>query len=224
MTSLRVFYAAGPGDVAGTFRRWKQYTHDEREAAETYSGMFFDVCRRHGFKAYVISSNSVRDHVCDENITVVHVGIPWHGSKNAVLYHLGQVIYAVVLTCRAIRFRSDVAVVMGGTHWFLLSPLRWYGVAVVPSLHCAFWPSGFHPHGKFKRFLQWMDGVFWKYVADATIAISPECERQVRLIAEKTRGPIHQRERRSIEPSFPDCQHRQNLECRSDSYMWAELN
>ncbi len=74
----------------------------------------------------------------------------------------------------------------------MLSGMRSLGIRVVPSLHCTFWPAGFRPTGFAKRFIRRLDGLFWRYCADATVAISPECERQVRAITNHVRGPIYQ--------------------------------
>jgi glycosyltransferase involved in cell wall biosynthesis len=40
--------------------------------------------------------------------------------------------------------------------------------------------------------IQALDGWFWRRVAWATLAVSPECERQVREVAGRPRGPINQ--------------------------------
>jgi glycosyltransferase involved in cell wall biosynthesis len=40
--------------------------------------------------------------------------------------------------------------------------------------------------------IQKLNGWFWRTIVDATIAVSPECERQVRTIAGSLRGPVFQ--------------------------------
>ena len=43
MPPLRLLYAAGPGDVAATYRHWKDRVEDPSEIVPTYSGQFFDL-------------------------------------------------------------------------------------------------------------------------------------------------------------------------------------
>ena len=40
---LRIVYAAGPGDVVGTYRHWKEGRDDPSQVAITYSGQFYDL-------------------------------------------------------------------------------------------------------------------------------------------------------------------------------------
>src|SRR3954469_9280014 len=86
---LRIFYAAGPGDVIGTYRHWSAGRDDPSQVAVTYSAQFLDVCRALGAAGYVMSSHPQRGGIQDGPFRVEHRPIPFTKGP-AALYHLGQ--------------------------------------------------------------------------------------------------------------------------------------
>ncbi len=76
-----IFYAAGPGDVVGTFRFWKQGVDDPNETSVFYSSMFFEVCRKLGLKAYIVSSNSNVETLKDGQFMIEHRPRPQWASS-----------------------------------------------------------------------------------------------------------------------------------------------
>lgn len=190
---MRILYLAGPGDVAGTYRRWQHAEADERECAGTYSGMFFDTCKKLDADALVIASNETPADVSGDRIRVLHSTIRWGKSRHAILYHIGQVLYGLRIWWWAMRFRATVAVVASGTHWFMLTVLHLCGVRVIPTLHGTLWPNGHRPtNKKVPNLISKLNGWFWKFAADATLCISPECERQIREICPSPKGKVEQ--------------------------------
>ena len=53
---LRILYAAGPGDVIGTYNHWINRQDDPSQVSVTYSGQFYEVCCALDAEGYVISS------------------------------------------------------------------------------------------------------------------------------------------------------------------------
>src|SRR5436309_10396673 len=102
--SLRILYAAGPGDVIGTFQHWKEGHDDPSQVNMTLSGMFYDLCRANSDKAYVVASHPKPGRVEDGDFIIVHRPTPFL-SRSGLLYHLGQVITALRLVASAIWFR-----------------------------------------------------------------------------------------------------------------------
>jgi glycosyltransferase involved in cell wall biosynthesis len=182
---LRIFYAAGPGNVIGTYRHWKQRRDDPSQLAVTYSGQFYEVVNELGAKAYVIASCPVRDRVRDNQFQIEHWPIPFEDHAGP-LYHLGQFIYGMRLLIAALLFRSDIAVVCGGTHWFILSLMSMCGIRVVPSLHCMLWRTGTRP-GQFgyawvRHLLRKWDGWFFRNHTVAILSVSAELTSQIRSL------------------------------------------
>src|SRR5688500_10566993 len=119
---LRIFYAAGPGDVVGTYGHWKNATDDPSQVAITYSGQFYDLCRDIGAEAYIVSSCDRPDALTEGPFRILHRRLRFNES-NALLYHLEQLWSGLRMTASAVWYRADVALVMGGASWYSLSLL-----------------------------------------------------------------------------------------------------
>ncbi len=187
MTRLRVLYALGPGDVVGSYQHWRAGQDVLSQTSRTFSGQFFEFCERGGHSAWAISYSTPAAKLVDGSIIVENRPKP--AGRHGLGYHLAQLRYALSIIASAIRWRADAVIVDSGTtHWALLAPLKPLGVKVVGSLHNVSWPKGYRPSKPFKRFLLATDAWFWRYVADAVIAVSPEGEKQVRELAPSFKG------------------------------------
>lgn len=152
--TLRVLYAAGPGDVIETYHHWVAERDDPSQVSITYSSQFYDVCRAMDAQGYVISSSGEKKFLRDEQFTLEHRPIPFRFSSG-LLYHFGQLWYGLGLIVSAIRSRINAVVVADGTtHWFVLSLLSGMGVRVIPSLHCVLWRKYAPPTQAEKWFLK----------------------------------------------------------------------
>src|SRR5688572_28049052 len=151
---LRIFYAAGGGDVMGTYRCWSRGEDDPSEVALTYSRQFLDVSRDLNAAALVVGAHARRQRACSDNgaFTLVHTPIPFRRS-GGLLYHVGQLWYGFRLTLASLRFRANVAVISAGGPWIQYSLLSICGVAVVPDLHSVLWPK-YRPSGRVGRIIR----------------------------------------------------------------------
>jgi glycogen synthase len=175
---LRILYAAGPGNVAGTYDHWKAGRDDPSQVAVTYSGHFYDVVRELRAEAVVISSNVERRTVRDGNIRIENRPFPsW--ARGGVLFHVARAWWAIRLMLKAVTSGVDVAVVSSCDHWWLLRPMRWMGVAVIPSLHCVI-----RAKGRTDR-LSWLERRNLHFLADsnAVMAVSDEIADQLRTLS-----------------------------------------
>ncbi|MDZ4151850.1 glycosyltransferase family 4 protein, partial [Methylicorpusculum sp.] len=179
-----VAYAAGPGDVIGTFVHWQSGQVDPSEVAETYSGQFFQSTSHLGFSGFVIASHKRCDSVSAGQFVVEHFPKSAWG-RSGLSYHLADIYYWLHTIRRIIQSNSAVAIISDMNHWWLLSILKLGGIKVVPTLHRTFWPKGFRPRGPKERLIHALNGWFWRHIPAATICISPECQRQAETIAEK---------------------------------------
>src|SRR5207237_2660832 len=136
----RIFYAAGPGDVLGTYEHWLAGRDDPSQVSITYSGQFFDVCREIGAHALVISSSPRRANFRDGAMQIIHRPILF-SRRSGLLYHLGQAWWGLRMSVAALRIGADVAIVSGDAHWLSLWLLPMFGVKLIPTLHCVFWPK-----------------------------------------------------------------------------------
>lgn len=192
---LRIFYAAGPGDVANTYRCWKQGRDDPSYLSCAYAQQFFEVCRELNAQAYVLACCVKPDLVRDEHFTVEHRPNPFEPTRGA-RFHFGRVWYGLQMLATALRFRATVAVVPMGTYWFMLSLFRLCGVQVIPSLHEVLWCK----YGRLKRSHRVINRLGRRLFARHAFAILSICDDADRQVAQLTRG--HHRPIVSFLPSF----------------------
>lgn len=182
--ALKIFYAAGPGDVIGAHRNWEEGRDDPTQMSLTYSGQFADVCKNVDADAYIVSSNEKTQTVRSGRFIIEHR--PKRDWGGGLRYHFSEIYYGLSLLVTAVRFCADVAVICSGTtHYFVLSLFRLFGIQVIVSLHNTLWPKGCPPQRLVPRTVLWLDGLFFRWLSNATLGISPECTRQV---AELTKG------------------------------------
>lgn len=139
---IRLMYAAGPGDVIGTFRYWKANQDDPTQVAVTYSSEFFQACQTLDAKALVISSNNKKQDLIDGPFHLRHRPVPLPDARG-LFYHLSSVLYGLRLVFEAMRFGADYVIIAeGSTHWFVLRLLNTARHRVIPSLHSMLWLPG----------------------------------------------------------------------------------
>lgn len=186
----RVFYAAaGPGDLIASHLFWKAGEHNPTEVSVTFSSQIEQYCRDIGAEAWLVSMHPDGRKLEDGPFTLEHRPKP---VLRGAAYHIEEMRYALGLLKSARAFGADVALIDSGvTHYFAMSLFRWAGIPVVPILHNTLWPAGFRWPGLKERVYEWLDGWFFRRDAAAILAVSPEAERQVRVITRKP-APIHQ--------------------------------
>jgi len=175
---LRILYSAGPGDVIGTYRHWSEGRDDPSQVAVTYSGQFYDFCRETGASGYVISSHRRKEKMVDGKLIIEHRPT-FFQRRPGTLYHLGQIISGLRLAISAVRFRADVAIVADGAHWFVLGLMPWFGVRVVPTLHCVLWPKNRKPDGMVNQIIRRLNARFFRRRVTAVLSLSNDITEQV---------------------------------------------
>ena len=186
---LRILYAAGPGNVLGTYRHWKDGNDDPTQIAMTYSGQFYDVCHELDARAYVIATCPIPGKLKDGNFRIVHRTVPFE-TASGFLYHLGQFYYGLRLLLSALRVRANVAVVCAGTHWFVLWLMTLMRIKVVPTLHCVLWTKVRRRPTHFQRLVQTFNGWFFRGGCAAIISVSDEIICQVRELTVGRSRPV----------------------------------
>lgn len=186
---LRLMYAAGPGDIIGTFEHWREGRDDPGQVAQTYSGQFYDVCRELGAEGYAIASHPRRQIVQDGQFRIEHRRIPFSKAPSP-LYHLGQLLSAARTAWGALRFGADLLIISDGTcHWFPLRVLPKLGVTIIPTVHCMLWRKSAPPPGRVKRIINWLDRPFWRRSAGSILSASSDITRQIAQFAGGSHRP-----------------------------------
>jgi glycosyltransferase involved in cell wall biosynthesis len=190
---LRVLYAIGPGDVVKMYRELVAGSESALQMHKDFSKLFLDWCAESGAEAHLISWHPNRDLLRDGLFTLENRPKPGLSFRGGLLYHLGELMYALSLMTTAIRMRARVVIVdSGSTDWIFLSLLPLVGIRVIAVMHNSLWAAGFPPRRLLHRLWSASDGFFFRHVAAATVNVSPECERQVVAVARKPKGPVYQ--------------------------------
>jgi glycogen synthase len=187
----RIFYAmAGAGDLVESHRRWKLGEHNPSEVSITFSSQIEDFSKCIGAVTYLVSPHQREVVLQDGDVTIEHR--PKKALKG-ILYHLNDIFYGINLVRTAVRFRADVALIDSGcTHYFVLGLFRLFGISVIPILHNTIWPAGFRSTKLSSRIIYLLDALFWRFLPQAVIAVSPECERQLNEIRGNAKYSIFQ--------------------------------
>jgi len=186
---LRIFYAAGPGDVAGTYGHWKAGRDDPSQVSITYSAQFYSLCKELGAQGYVLSYNERRQHIVDGPFTIEHRPARYLKQRGA-LYHLGQFWAGIRMGISALRFGADLVVFSGGASWFSLGWLRWFGVKIVPTLHCVLWPKS-EPMPRGVKNLVWkLNARFFRTSIAGVLSLSNDITHQLAELTRSVQKPI----------------------------------
>lgn len=203
---MRIFYAAGPGNVAGTYQHFLKGDHDPDQIAITYSGQFFEVRRALDAKATIVTLNKKPGHFEDENVTIDNWPTPWMKSRGGLKYHLGAIGYPLRLTYAVLKSRADVAVIGEQPYWFLLAPLALFGVKVIPTIHCVLWKTH-QKMGLRERLAKPLNGWFFRHCIAAAMGVSEEIIRQVHSLSGPSLPAI------SFIPTY-----------RRETFQWADAD
>jgi glycosyltransferase involved in cell wall biosynthesis len=186
---LRILYAAGPGDVIGTYRHWAAGRDDPAQVAVTYSSQFFDFCRENSASGFVISSHPRKEKVIAGNLRIEHRPIAFPRGPS-LLYHFGKIWSGLKMVASAIGFKADVLIAADGVHWFVLGLLPCFGIKVVPTLHCVLWPKTRPPTGMIDRFFWILHRRVFRNRVMAVLSLSSDITQQLLPILKGKPLPI----------------------------------
>jgi glycogen synthase len=185
---LRLFYAAGPGNVIQSYHFWKKGIDDPNLIGFADSSGFYEVVKKINATALVISSYPEVKNFSDSNITIINM--PKKVSHSGVGYHIDQIIYGLKIFWKALRFRADVAFIDSGTtDWFICTLFPLFGISVIPALKCALWEN-FKPLTFKYKILNFFDSFLFSKSARAIITISLEIDFQLLKITNGITKPI----------------------------------
>ncbi|MBO9581962.1 MAG: glycosyltransferase [Sphingobium sp.] len=185
----RVFYASGgAANIIAAQEAWRTGQQDPTEVSITFSSQIADFCRSIGAEAYFVSPHADAKTVELDEFVLEH-----RPKKDgyALGYHFNEIVYTLGLLRTARRYKADIALIdSGATPIFMLPLFKWFGIPVVFILHNTLWPAHFRTQRRRNHVVRWLDRFFWRRGAAGAIAVSPECERQVRHEAPHLNYPM----------------------------------
>lgn len=178
--NLKVYYAAGPGDVLGTFEYWLKGKDDPSQYSVTYSSQFFDFISQESGEALVVSTNRKCGRLSEHGITVINRPNGAEYATGKFKYWRGQIVKGMRMLCDLVSYRPQYAIISEGTApWLFVVPARLLGITIVPALHCVLWPLLKRPDG----LLQKLDWFAYRLAIQHSLCASNEIIEQVRELA-----------------------------------------
>jgi glycogen synthase len=186
---LRVLTAVGPGDVVTAYQDWKNAVRTVTETSITFSSQEFGFFEKHRIAFWAISSFAQPAFLADGGCRIENRPRAVRKPVSGVAFHAVQIAYAASLLVSAVRFRATHAIIDSGTtHWFALWAFRLFGIQVIPNFHNVYWPDGYEPRGTVQRAVRWLDGIFFRHGVTRALGVSPQCGKQLALMAGAAAG------------------------------------
>jgi glycogen(starch) synthase len=182
-----VVYVEGQGDVVDALEKWHGGEDVIQQTSLTFSGQVFDFCRINGLTVHAISAFPTRKSIgfpgyCAESM-------PKLALAGGVGFHVTEFLQGVRLLLLLVRLRPRyLHITNGSANWLALAPLRLLGTKVVAQFHNTYWPRGFSPRGRMRRFRLLLDAWFLRRICHDAVCCSHEIMRQIEAIT-RGRGP-----------------------------------
>jgi len=182
----KIMYAAGPGDVVNTFRHWEVGIDDPSQFSVTYSGQFYDTCKKLNLNGVVISSNPRKDKICTDRFVIKNSPLLFRSKDvRGMLYTLLHIYNGLVIVFNALRYRVDTLIVADGTsYWFVFSILKLFKIKFIPTMHCVLWPPFKNINKKQKMLLKLSSYTLQKHTK-SILVVSEDIRNQVIELTEK---------------------------------------
>jgi glycogen(starch) synthase len=176
---LRIAYLGGPASADKVYLEWSE-GRTPSSFDISYLRQFYEVCSELESEGHVITTVPGR-HSCRRMGKFLIENRPTPSISIGAFYHLSMAYWFVRLLARLLRYRPDVLIVTAEqNYWFLLMPLHWIGVMIIPAIHCTLWPQ-FFPLRRSWQVLRFFNRIFFRKVK-AAIAISNDVAEQVRSL------------------------------------------
>ena len=102
---------------------------------------FLQLVEEFDAESYIITSHSgeYNEQRCGRFLFDNH---PNPVGLRGALYHLAFLLWFARVIPKIVRFKPDVLIATeNAPYWFLLAPLRWFNIPVIPSFHPVPWPQ-----------------------------------------------------------------------------------
>lgn len=184
----KVVYLSGPVKATHIYQCWLNGEVDEGYFGTHYLLQFYQVCHDLGLKTHVISLLE-GENLQNGKDAIEYCPVPLLNTRG-LAYHIGQISYFITFIYKVFRLKADIVLVVPGRqYWFMLSILPWFGIKVIPSLHCVLWPK-FKGPSKTHSFLLQLTKNFFRKTCVAILAISDDVADQVKDLTKRANKEI----------------------------------
>ena len=137
---IRIAYLSGPCDGPAVYHEWCERQQQDYFGTD-FMKQFLQLGEDLDAESYIITSHSgeYNEQRCGRFIFDNH---PNPVGLKGALYHLAFLLWFARIVPKIVRFKPDVLIATeNASYWFLLAPLRWVGIPIIPSFHPVPWPQ-----------------------------------------------------------------------------------
>jgi len=186
---LCIAYAAGPGDIVGSFASWQKGMDDPKQVSVTYSSLFFDACKSLQARGVAISSCARVEYIRTKQFYVEN--LPKGETRNGLAFHLQQISYLRLIIKKAVEEGADILVMADSTgHFFPFTWLAPSGMQLIPTLHCTLWPR-FRPVSRVQKIINLLNRHIFISRSSGILSASHRIDEQVQQITNNKQRPIY---------------------------------
>jgi glycogen synthase len=149
---IRIAYLSGPCDGPAVYLEWRERVKQDYFGTD-FMKQFLQLSEDLDAESYIITSlpGKRTERRCGRFIFDNH---PNPTRLSGIMYHLAFLPWFARIVPKIIRFKPDVLIATDNApYWFLLTPLRFFNIPIIPSFHPIPWPQ-FAPR-KFSSRVLW---------------------------------------------------------------------
>ena len=187
---MKIMYIAGPANVYGTYKKWKENVPDENEVAVTYSKQFFNSIKKASIKAVVISWDKTQEEyeIKDGDFVFINKYMT-NVEGNAIKFNIGQYKYFYFLCEVLKKHKVDVIVATGGIKWYMFFYFKLLRKKIIISLHNLIWERSKNKK-IFHRVFDFLGKKVINRHVDAALSLSVDTTKQLKEILKKDRCSV----------------------------------
>lgn len=172
-------FIAGPGDVVGTYRFWKDGKPDPRVPTITYSGQLYELAKEHDATLTVVHAHAGKEELEDGPFRFVHLDQSFRGG--ALGYFWSQFKACVNIARIVRRHRPDFVLYSSNAPELALRFFP-FGTLRVLTMHNTIWPMGGAPKPGLKNRLRLGLAIWGLRTLNGAVCTSLECQRQLEAL------------------------------------------
>jgi glycogen synthase len=177
---IRLAYLSGPCDGPAVYREWSESGQQDYFGTD-FMKQFLQLAEDLDAESYVITSRrgEYSEVKCGRFVFDNH---PNPVGLKGAMYHLAFVSWFARILPKIIRFKPDALIATeNAPYWFFLTPLRWFGIPIIPSFHPVPWPQ-FAPRKLSSRVLWQLNRFLILRHLKAFVVISNAITRELRSL------------------------------------------
>lgn len=176
---LKIAFISGPANLQEIYREWSQQEQQIYFGTD-YMKQFLQVASDLGAESYVVSWYGDKQETFQlGDFTIDNRPIPTSGGLR---YYIDHFVWHMKVLIKLIAFRPDVLLLTGNQNfWWMLSPMRLFGPAVIISYHSVLWSKFAQPSRAWQFMVKLNRSLVLRH-AKAILVTSNDIRRQVEQV------------------------------------------